>query len=186
MSTTITRPLTADELLAMPDDGWRYELVKGELIRMSPAADEHGQVTMNVAGPLFSYVKTNHLGVVYAADTGFKLESNPDTVRAPDVAFMSNERLKLADKPRSFREGAPDLVVEVLSPSDRMTKVEAKVAQWLGTGALMVWVVNPKRRTVAVYRSETEIVVLTEKDTLDGADVVAGFQIAVADLFQSR
>ena len=186
MSTTITKPTTADELLGMPDDGYRYELVKGELIRMSPAADEHGEVTMDLAGPLHSHVKRNKLGKVYAAETGFKIESDPDTVRAPDIAFVSNDRLQRTGTPRSYREAAPDLVVEVLSPGDRVSEVEAKVAQWLEAGALLVWVLSPILRTITVYRSLTEIIVLTEKDTLDGGDVVPGFQIAIAEMFSSK
>lgn len=183
MSSSIAKLVTADELLAMPDDGFRYELVNGELIRMPPAADEHGQVTMELAGPLHSHVKQNKLGTVYAAETGFKIDSNPDTVRAPDIAFVSNERMKETQRPQSYRVGAPDLAVEVLSPSDTVRKVEAKVAAWLEAGARAVWVVSPKLHTVTVYRSLIDIVTLTEKDTLDGGDVVPGFRIALAEIF---
>jgi Uma2 family endonuclease len=167
----------------MPDDGYRYELVKGELIQMSPTGDEHGQVTMELATILHQFVKKHNLGRVYAAETGFKLESGPDTVRAPDVAFVSRERVEATGTLTGYRSGAPDLVVEVLSPSDRIGKVEAKVKQWLETGARMVWVVSPKLHTVTVYRSLTDIVTLTEKDNLDGGDVVPGFQIKVAEIF---
>jgi len=186
MSTTITRPVTADELLAMPDDGYCYELIKGELIRVSPPGAEHGSVTMHVAGPLYEYVKKHSLGVVYAAETGFKLEADPDTVRAPDVAFISAARRKQVGHVQGYWVGAPDLAVEVLSPYGRPRKVEGKVANWLEAGARLVWVVNSKSRTITVYRSLTEILVLTEKDTLDGGDVVPGFQIAVAEIFSSK
>src|SRR6266704_4101153 len=154
--------MTADELLAMPDDGWRYELVKGELIRMAPTGDEHGEVTMELATPLHLHVKKHNLGRVYAAETGFKLESDPDTVRALDIAFVRRERIEATGTLKGYRPGAPDLVVEVLSPSDRIGKVEGKVAQWLETGARMVWVVSPKLHTITVYRSLTDIVMLTE------------------------
>lgn len=170
----------------MPDDGFRYELVQGDLIRMSPAGDEHGRVTMNLAGPLHRHVLANKLGVVYAAETGFKLESDPDTVRAPDIAFVSNERLAATGTPRSYRECAPDLAVEVVSPGDTVAGVDAKVGQWLDAGARMVWIVSPKRRTVTVYHPPIGSVVLTEMDTLNGSDVVPGFKIAVAELFQNR
>ena len=183
MSAVLTKPMTADELLAMPDDGWRYELLKGELIRMPPPGGEHGEVTMELASPLHLHVKQNSLGKVYAAETGFKLESDPDTVRAPDIAFVRREVFEKTGRLEGYRQGAPDLVVEVLSPSDSMKKVEAKVAQWLEAGARMVWVVSPKLRTITVYRSLTDIVVLTEKDTLDGGDVVPGFQIRLAEIF---
>ena len=185
MSATLTKPMTADELLAMPRDGYRYELVKGELKRMSPTGDEHGAVTMELATPLHLYVKKNNLGRVYAPETGFKLESDPDTVRAPDIAFVRRARIEATGRLTGFREGAPDLVAEVPSPSDRIGKAEAKVAQWLETGAQIVWVVSPKLHTVTVYRSLTNIVTLTEKDTLDGGDVVPGFQINVAEIFAS-
>lgn len=185
MSTTITRPVTADELLAMPDDGYRYELVKGELLKMAPTGDEHGDVTMELAGSLHQYVKKNNLGKIYAAETGFKLESDPDTVRAPDIAFVARERIEKTGRLRGFRSGAPDLVVEVLSPGDRVSKVERKVAEWLGGGARMVWVVSPKLRTVTVYHSLTDIITLTERDRLDGGEVVPGFQIEVTDIFGS-
>lgn len=183
MSATLTRPMTADELLAMPDDGHRYELVKGELIQMSPTGDEHGQVTIELAASLHLYVKKHSLGRVYAAETGFKLESDPDTVRAPDIAFVRRERVEATGTLSGFRSGAPELVVEVLSPSDRIGKVEAKVKQWLESGALLVWVVSPKLHTVTVYRSLTDITTFTENDTLDGGDVVPGFQIKVAEIF---
>ncbi|HVS81263.1 MAG TPA: Uma2 family endonuclease [Pyrinomonadaceae bacterium] len=183
MSATITRPVTADELLAMPDDGYRYELVKGELRKMAPTGDEHGDLTMELAGALHQYVKEHNLGKVYAAETGFKLESDPDTVRAPDIAFVAREKVEKTGRLKGFRSGAPDLAVEVLSPSDRVSRVEEKVAEWLEGGARMVWVVSPKLHTVTVYRSLTDIVTLTEKDTLDGGDVVPGFQKRVPEIF---
>ena len=183
MSATLTKPMTADELLAMPDDGFRYELVKGELVRMSPTGDEHGSVTMEIAASLYRHVKEHNLGRVYAAETGFKLESDPDTVRAPDVAFVNREQVEATGTLAGFRSGAPDLVVEVLSPSDRIGRVEAKVKQWLETGSRVVWVVSPKLKTVTVYHSLSDIVTLTEKDALDGGDVVPGFQIKIADIF---
>ena len=106
MSTTETKLMTADELLRMPDDGFRYELVKGELKRMPPTGDEHGGVTMELAATLHQYVKLNNLGRVYAAETGFKLESDPDTVRAPDIAFVSMERIQAAGRIQGYRSGA--------------------------------------------------------------------------------
>src|SRR2546423_4230606 len=183
MSASLTKPITAEELLAMPDDGWRYELVKGELFQMAPTGDEHGQVTMELATALHRHVKEHELGRVYAAETGFKLESNPDTVRAPDVAFVRRELVETTGKLTGYRPGAPDLAVEVLSPSDRTAKVEAKVRQWIESGARMVWVVSPKLHTVTVYSSLIDFVTLTEKDSLDGGDVIPGFQMRVAEIF---
>jgi Uma2 family endonuclease len=183
VSSTVTRLVTADELIAMPDDGFRYELVKGELIRMSPTGHEHGIVAMNIAGPLHRHVKSSNLGIVYAAETGFILSQNPDTVRAPDVAFVQIERINQTGDVKSYWIGAPDLAVEVVSPGDTVGEVESKVKEWLEAGAVMVWVASPKLRTVTVYRSLSEILVLTEKNTLDGGNVVPGFRIAVSDIF---
>lgn len=183
MSAVITQLMTAEELLAMPDDGFRYKLVKGELIRMPPAGYEHGVRTVKLTTPLDNHVSARKLGVICAAETGFLLSQNPDTVRAPDIAFISRERIEKTGTVKSYWVGAPDLAVEVLSPGDTVREVEEKVAEWLEAGARMVWVVSPKLHTVTVYRSLTDIVVLTEKDTLDGGDVVPDFQIRVGDIF---
>jgi Uma2 family endonuclease len=182
MSTSI-QSTTADDLLRMPDDGFRYELVRGELIQMSPAGNKHGRFAANVTGSLTPYVKANKLGAVYAAETGFWLETDPDTVRAPDVAFVSQKRLDEVGDVDGFWPGAPDLVVEVISPSDTYTEVEENFFEWLGAGARMVVVVNPRKRAVTVYRSLTDIKVLTEYDSLGGGDVVPGWTMAVKDLF---
>jgi len=178
-----TQLMTAEGLLKLPQDGFRYELVEGELRRMPPAGHEHGDVTMNIAAPLHRHVKSNGLGKVYAAETGFLLQTNPDTIRAPDVAFIQRERVEQVSKSTSYWPGAPDLVVEVVSPGDTVSRVEEKVQEWLKFGVRLVWVVSPKLRTVTAYRSLTSVVVLTEKDTLDGGDVVPGFQISVAEIF---
>lgn len=183
MSSTTTKLMTADELLMMPDDGFRYELVKGELKRMPPTGTEHGEVTMELAAPLHRYVKLNKLGRVYAAETGFKLESDPDTVRAPDIAFVRAERIQATGSMQGYGEGAPDLAVEVLSPGNTKREMAEKVADYFAAGARLVWIVNPKSKTIAVHRSPTDIVTLTEQDTLDGDEVVPGFQIAVAEIF---
>jgi Uma2 family endonuclease len=183
MSTEV-QVMTADELQAMPDDGFVYELIKGELIKVSPPpGHEHGLVTMNIAGPLYEYAKNKNLGKVFAAETGFLLEQNPDTVRAADVAFVKRERIEKAGPIRGYWVGAPDLAVEVVSPSDTVRRVEGKVAQWLEAGTRLVWVVSPRLHTVTVYRSLTNIVALTERDGLDGDDVLPGFHIQIAEIF---
>ena len=184
MSLTVTRVVTADELLAMPEDGFHYELLKGELIRMSPTGHDHGIVALNIAGPLHQHVKSNNLGAVYAAETGFLIARKPDTVRAPDVAFVNRARIEQAGDIKGYWIGAPDLAVEVVSPSDRVGTIEGKVTEWLEAGTRMIWVASPKLRSIAVYRSLTEIVMLTEKDTLEGGDVVPEFTIAVSEIFE--
>src|SRR5215216_108966 len=167
MTTTLQRS-TASELFEMPDDGFRYELVKGELRKMSPAGSEHGAIVVNVTLLLGPHVKSNGLGVCFGAETGFKIASDPDTVRAPDLAFVSRERIPEGGVPKKFWDGAPDLAVEVVSPGDTFSEVEEKVEEWLAAGARAVWVLNPKRRGVSVYRSMTDVMRLAEGDELDG------------------
>jgi Uma2 family endonuclease len=182
MRTTPTL-VTADELFTMPDDGFRYELIKGELRRMPPAGSEHGAISINIAVVVGQFVKAHGLGVVFGADTGFKIASDPDTVHAPDLAFVRRERIPEAGIPQGYWPGAPDLAVEVVSPSDTYTEVEEKVSDWLNAGMRLVLVLNPRRRTVTVSTSPTDVVRLTEADTLNGGDVLPGFTCRVADLF---
>ena len=180
--TTKTRLMTADELLLMPDDGNRYELIRGKIKKMPLRGGFHGKQAGSIQGSLGTHARTNRLGVVYAAETGFLLETDPDLVLAPDVAFIRRERQHLGDTAR-YIPVAPDLAVEVISPSDRLTQVHEKALEWLAHGVRMVIVVNPRNRTVQVYRSPTDIATLTEADTLDGGDVVPGWRMAVADIF---
>jgi len=182
MATTGRRLLSADDLLRLPDDGLRHELVRGELRTMSPGSRPHGRIAMKLGWPLAQYVEAHALGEVYAAETGFKLAEDPDTVRAPDVSFVRRERLAgMADE--GFLAGAPDLAVEVLSPGDRPAEVAKKVADWLTYGAALVWVVNPRRRNVTEHRPGQPARVLDENDVLDGADVVPGWRLSVRALF---
>lgn len=183
MSSVTEKLTTAEELLRLPRGNFRYELVEGELKKMSPTGQEHGRITVRLTVPLAQHVQDHRLGEVYAAETGFKLKSNPDTVRAADIAFVRQNRLDLIGKTEGYWPGAPDLIVEVTSPSDRVSQVEKKVMEWLEFGSGLVWVVSPKLRTVTVYRSLTDIVVLTERDNLDGSDVIPGFQISIAKIF---
>jgi Uma2 family endonuclease len=182
MSTTSTL-VTADELFKLPDDGFRYELVRGEIRRMPPAGSEHGAVIMHLGGPLYQFVKGHDLGVVFGAETGFKIASDPDTVRAPDLAFVRRERIPEGGIPKQFWPGAPDLAVEVISPSDTYTEVEEKVNDWLAAGTRLVLVLNPRTRTATVYTSLTDVMRLTESDVLDGGAVLPGFTCRVAELF---
>lgn len=184
MSAVETKLVTAEELLKMPADGFRYELVAGELRRMPPAGHNHGRVGMELAAPLGQHVKSRNLGSVYLAETGFLLRREPDTVRAPDVAFVRRERVEQVGEATGYWPGTPDLAVEITSPGDTISEVEEKVKEWLQYGTRLVWMVSPKLRTVTVYRSLTDIEILTEKDTLDGGAVVPGFQIEVAELFR--
>src|SRR6266536_615629 len=178
--------MTADELLALPRDEFRYELVNGELKKMSPAGHYHGRVTIRLTLPIAQHVREHKLGEVYAAETGFKLGSNPDTVRAPDIAFIRQQRVAEVGETKGFWPGAPDLAVEVLSPDDTVAEVEEKVSEWLTAGTRQVWVVSAKLRTVTVYGSPMDILVLTEKDLLDGGDLFPDLHIAVTEIFARR
>jgi Uma2 family endonuclease len=184
MSTqTKDRPVTADELLQKPSDGFRYELVRGEIRKMTPAGGEHGRVGGNLMISLGGYVRAHRLGAVYLAETGFRLASDPDTVRAPDVSFIRSERVQALGVVRGYVPGAPDLAVEVVSPGDTYTEVGEKVLEWLDAGTRMVVVVDPWKRWVTVYHSRDDIHVLGEDDVLDGGDVVPGWTLPVKDLF---
>ena len=185
MSAT-TQLMTAEELIRLPRGRSRYELVAGELRQMSPAGHVHGKIAARLAGVLWRHVEENELGEVYAAETGFVLKTDPDTVRAPDVSFIRRERVDEVGDASGYWPGAPDLAVEVNSPGDTVSEVEEKVEEWLDAGARLVWVVSPKLRTITVYRSREDITTLTEKDTLDGERVVPGFRHPVAKLFRAK
>jgi Uma2 family endonuclease len=182
MSTEL-QLMTADELLALPRGEFRYELVNGELKKMSPAGHDHGRITIRLTLPIAQHVVKHRLGEVYAAETGFKLGSNPDTVRAPDIAFIRQQRVDEVGATKGYWPGAPDLAVEVLSPNDRVVEVEEKVSEWLMAGTRQVWVVSAKLQTVTVYRSTTDVLVLTEKDSIGGGEVLPGFNIQVKEIF---
>lgn len=180
MSTT-THLMTADELIKLPRDKYRYELVKGELLTMSPSGAEHGAVTVNLTAPLATYVKAHKLGIVFGAKTGFKLESDPDTVLAPDIGFITRDRIGAL--PKSYLEIAPDLAVEVISPSERKSKVAKKTLQWLSFGVRSVWLVRPENRTVETVSHDGKKMCFCETDVLSDA-VVPGFQILVHEIFE--
>ncbi|HMF57261.1 MAG TPA: Uma2 family endonuclease [Pyrinomonadaceae bacterium] len=185
MSTT-TQLMTAEELFVMPDDDFRYDLVKGELKRMSPAGSEHGAIALRLGAALYQYVEENNLGEVFGSETGFKLASSPDTVRAPDIAFVREERIPESGIPQKFWDGAPDLAVEVVSPGDSFDEVAEKINDYLSAGTRAVWIISPKRRTVSIHRAGAETITLNENDLLDGQEVVPGFQYTVAKLFTRR
>ena len=175
--------LTAEDLWKMPDDGYRYELVKGVLRKMPPAGFEHGIRSVKIGRHLDAHVEKHGLGYACGAETGFTIARNPDTVRAPDAAFVRREAIEERGIVKGYWEGAPDLAVEVISPGDTYTEVAEKVADWLTAGCAMVWVINPRRETVEVHRSGEESTVLSGADILEGGDVVEGFRCEVEELF---
>lgn len=176
-----TRLLTIEEFERLPDDGWRLELVRGQVIREPPSGFEHGEVAIHIGAILLGFVKENELGKVVGTESGFVLSVEPPTVRAPDIAFVSEERLDF-DRKR-FAPLAPDLAVEILSPSNTMSEIHDKVIDYLDAGTRLVWVVDPDSRTITVYRSRDAIRLLTLEDELDGADVLPGFRCKVSELF---
>ena len=181
--TTGQKSVTAEELLYTPDDGLRRELVRGEVRTMAPAGNVHGRVAINIGAALATHVRQHDLGTVFATGTGFKIASHPDTVRAPDAAFVRRERVEAIGEVEGYWPGAPDLAVEVVSPSDKFSEVEEKIEDWLGAGARMVLVVDPRGRNVTVRLPERRVAILTEGESLDGGDVVPGWILSVSDVF---
>jgi Uma2 family endonuclease len=181
MGTTL-QTVTADDLLAM-NTSEHFELVKGELRPMSPAGSKHGRIIIRLAAPMSIFATQNRLGEVFGAETGFILASGPDTVRAPDIAFVRADRLALVGDIDGYWPGPPDLAIEVISPNDRIYELEEKIDDYLAAGARAVWVVNPKRRTVTVQHPNVSPIVLTESDRLDGGEILPGFSISVAEIF---
>ena len=169
--------MTADELSLLPDDGWHYELVRGELRKMSPSGSRHGRVAARIITSLSNHVEPRRLGGVYASESGFRIGRAPDTVRAPDAAFVRAERL--VDTPRFF-EGPPDAVFEVISPNDRYTEIEEKTRDWLRAGVQAVVIVDPDAKSARVERRGGGTPV-ADAITID--DVIPGWKLALADLF---
>lgn len=160
------------------------ELVQGELLAMSPTGGEHGLLCARIIARLQFYADEQDAGVVLSSETGFLLERNPDTVRAPDASFIRKEHL--AERPilRTFVPGAPDLAVEVISPGDSASQVQQKVQSWRAHGVQLVWVVEPNTQTVTVYRGDGTLSMLHRTDTLDGESVLPGFTYPLARLFR--
>ena len=179
-----TRLVTAEEFERIPHDPPfnRFELVEGRVVRMSPVSFEHGRVVMRLGLVLGRHLEQQPVGAI-GADVGFKLASNPDTVRGPDVAFLRKERVP-ADG-RGFYKGPPDLVIEVLSPDDRPGEVRAKTEQYLATGVAVVVIVDPEERATMTFRPGSSPVALSlPSDVLDLSDAIAGFRCSLHDIFQ--
>lgn len=177
--------ITAEDLIRIPDDGFRYELVRGRLKRMTPAGGRHGAVGVRLVRALVQHVEEHELGEVFGPDTGFTLTRDPDTVRAPDVAFVAAERVRaLGGIPKGYWPGAPDLAVEILSPNDAVKEIRAKVREYLRHGTRAVWVVDPRDHTITIHLPSGASSVLRGAGTLDGNDVVPGFRLDIARLFR--
>lgn len=176
--------MTAEDLLKLPSDGWRYELVDGRLVRMSPTGRGHGRIVMTLLRAIDRFVEDGGLGEVLPPETGFWISSpgEPDTVLAPDIAFLRGSREQDAAS-EGFPRLAPDLVVEVASPSQGRREMSAKARRWLDGGAQLVWVVSPEARLVEVWRHRELERVVTPDEELSGDDVLPGFVFPVRQLF---
>jgi Uma2 family endonuclease len=183
MAITTRSVTTADDLLHMPENGVRHELVHGELHTMTPPGAEHGRVAATVGGLLFAHARKTGNGVTMAAETGFVLARDPDTVRAPDAAYVSKERAEKIGRTAKYWPEAPNFAVEVISPEDSYHEVQDKALEWLEAGSTAVLVLDPPKRTATVYRGQGDAHVHGPEDTLDLSDAVPGFSVAVAELF---
>ena len=182
---TAERPLTADDLLRMDADGLRGELIRGVFCETMPPGKIHAIVALKLGFLLLTFVFPRRLGVVATSEIGVWIERDPDTVRAPDIAFFSIEKEPPgAETSRGYSTAVPDLVVEVASPSDSPAAMREKALMWLRHGARLVWNVHPDTRTVDVYRPNRTIITLAEGDELDGYDVIPGFACAVSEIFE--
>jgi Uma2 family endonuclease len=171
--------MTAEDLLRLNIQDKRSELVRGRLVVREPAGFAHGVVAARIGEHMATFVRLHSLGLVVAAETGFTLARDPDTVRAPDVGFVRRDRVP-DPLPRGYASMAPDLVVEVLSPDDRPGEVLAKIADWLRAGTRLAWVVDPIRRCARVYRADGTETFAAADDSLDGEDVLPGFVLPLA------
>jgi Uma2 family endonuclease len=182
MSIAASKPVTADELLAMGDIG-RCELIYGELIMMSPAGAEHGVVAVRIGRFVTDFVEAHELGFVFAAETGFKLDTEPDLVRAPDVSFVRRARIT-GGIPKGYFPGAPDLAVEVLSPGETRRAVAEKVNAWLAHGAISVWVADPGKMTIEVHQTGGDRISFSMHQSLSDEKVLPGFSLSLKKVFQ--
>jgi len=176
--TADVKLMTAEDFAALPEDGKRYELVNGELVRMAPSFGRHGLIAGRIAVSLGHHVTTHGLGSLLVADAGYILQRKPDTVRAPDVAFLRKGR-PIGD---AFISVPPDLAVEVVSSGDRSAEVEAKAQEYLRAGSQMVIVVDPRNSSATVY-TPAGATALSIDGTLDGGDVVPGWRLPLRQLF---
>lgn len=175
--------LTADDLMDLPDDGNQYELVRGRLVRMPPSALASSIVAMTLGAIVTTFVRLHKLGRCSGEGGGTRLAADPDTVRAPDFMFYSNARLPAKGVPRRGYLSAPDLAVEVLSPSDSFAKIVEKALEYLAAGTRLVWVIDPDARAVVIFRPGGEPQTLTGDAVLDGEDVLPGFSLPLAELW---
>jgi Uma2 family endonuclease len=182
--TTKQKFITAEELLLMPRDGNRYELARGVLVQKMPTGDPHGEVVLRIGAALSIYADNYDYGSTRAGEPGYRLDRDPDTVRAPDVAWIASGRIP--EGTQGYPGLAPDLAVEVKSPGNSNPEMAAKAAMWLSYGSREVWVADPETTTITRHRPNAAPVTLGEDDILDGDDLLPGFSAPVWRLFRRR
>ena len=183
MTTTAPKLLTADDLLRLHSEGVYGELIRGELHETMPPGEQHGTIMADLTIVIGAFVKQHRLGRVTAGDAGVWIERDPDTVRGPDIAFFSTERMQAGPPLPGYSVTVPDLVVEIVSPNDKSLEVYDKARMWLSHGVRVVWVVQPVSRSVDVHRSDVGVEVVSEDGVLDGGDVLPDFICPVSDVF---
>ena len=185
-TAAMPRPVTAKEFALTPhDDDMRRELVNGELVELPPSPmPSHGSTQSNAAGVVREFVRPRRLGVAFT-ETGFLISRNPDTVRLPDAAFVSARRLRGVGRPRGYLPFAPDIAVEVVSPSATRAETHERALMWLDAGSALVWMLFPESRSATVYRPNGDITALGEDDILDAAPVLDGFSVRVSEFFDA-
>ncbi len=175
--------MTAARLEEMPDDGFLYDLFRGELLQMSPASRKHGQIAGRFYTSLVMYLIDHPLGEIFAWETGFLIETDPDTVLAPDVSFIRCERLSQIEGVEGFVPIPPDFVMEVISPSGRYSKVDEKTQAWLDAGTQVVIILDPRKAEARVYRPLAEVRILLSSETLELPDIVPGWSLPLSSIF---
>lgn len=186
MTTTAAKLLTADDLLRLHSEGVYGELIRGVLQETMPPGERHGAIMAEITALLVVFVKRFRLGRVTTGDVGVWIERDPDTVRGPDIAFFSTERIQAGPPLPGYSVAIPDLVVEIVSPNDKSHEIYDKARMWLSHGVRLVWVVKPETRTVEVHQSGSGVEVIGDSGELDGCDVLPGFTCALTEIFPSE
>lgn len=175
---------TIEDMLALPEDGHRYDLIRGEIIKLAPTGGTHGEIASKIDWLIGNVVWPNKIGRTYTAEAGFVLQRDPDVLLSPDVAFVSRNRLPPDEERVGFLELPPDLAVEVLSPSESLRSIREKVSAYLEGGTQAVWVVDPVRRSLTMYLADGSMTLLSEADVLDGGEILPGLSVQVAEIFE--
>jgi len=183
LATEETKLITGEELFAMGNIG-RCELIDGRIIPMSPTGIHHAYIEFNLGGELRNFVRKHKIGWVGGGEAGIYIQRNPDRVRGADVIFLSREKFPQGIPEDGFLETAPDLVVEVMSPSDTWQEVREKIGEYFSVSATWVWIVEPDNRAILVYHTPTSFTEYVEGDVLKGEGTLEGFEVRIADIFE--